>query len=40
MKGKDRIIIQKIIGYINDIESYVNNMNSDDFCKDKKTMTA
>lgn len=27
MKSKDRIIIQKIIGYINDIESYIDGLN-------------
>lgn len=27
MKSKDRIIIQKIIGYINDIEKYVEGLN-------------
>ena len=26
MKGKDRIIIQKIIGYIEDIEKYVEGI--------------
>ena len=26
MKSKDRIILQKIVGYINDIEQYVEDM--------------
>lgn len=40
MKSKDRIIIQKIIGYINDVEQYVKNMEVKEFLDDKKTMTA
>ena len=26
MRSKDRIIIQKIINYIDDVESYINNI--------------
>lgn len=40
MKSRDRIIIQKIINYIDDIEKYVDNMNAKDFLDDKKTITA
>ncbi|MCI9275650.1 MAG: DUF86 domain-containing protein [Clostridia bacterium] len=40
MRSKDRIIIQKIIGYIEDIEKYVYNMEAIDFLDDKKTITA
>lgn len=40
MKSKDRIIIQKIIGYINDIEKYVYGLEAKDFLDDKKTITA
>ena len=40
MKSKDRIIIQKIISYIDDVEEYVNNMQPRDFLDDKKTITA
>ena len=40
MKSRDRIIIQKIIGYIEDIEIYVGNMQAKDFLTDKKTITA
>lgn len=40
MKSRDRIIIQKIIAYIDDIEKYVENMNAKDFLDDKKTITA
>ena len=37
---KDRITIQKIINYINEIEQYVKGMNASDFFDDKKTMSA
>lgn len=40
MKSKDRIIIQKIIGYIDDIEKYVDGLQAKDFFDDKKTITA
>ncbi len=40
MKSKDRIIIQKIIGYIDDIEKYVDGMQAREFLDDKKTITA
>ena len=40
MKDKDRIIIQKIIGYIDDIEKYVIGLEAKDFLDDKKTITA
>ena len=40
MKSKDRIIIQKIIGYIDDIETYVDGLEAKDFLDDKKTITA
>ncbi len=40
MKGKDRIIIQKIIMYINDVENFIQNMNMKLFFEDKKTITA
>ena len=40
MKSKDRIIIQKIIGYINDVEKYVEGQEARDFLDDKKTITA
>lgn len=40
MKSKDRIIIQKIIAYINDIEGYVKDLEAKDFLDDKKTITA
>ena len=36
MKSKDRIIIQKIIGYIDDIEKYVDGMQAREFLDDKK----
>jgi uncharacterized protein with HEPN domain len=40
MQSKDRIVIQKIINYINEVKEYVGDMTTDDFLKDKKTMTA
>ena len=40
MKSKDRIIIQKIINYIDDIEKYVDGLEAMDFLDDKKTITA
>ena len=40
MKSKDRIIIQKIIGYINDVENYIEGLEAKDFLEDKKTITA
>lgn len=40
MKSKDRIIIQKIIGYIDDVEKYTEGMEAKDFLDDKKTITA
>lgn len=40
MKSKDRIIIQKIINYIDDVEKYVEGLNAMEFLDDKKTITA
>lgn len=40
MKSKDRIIIQKIITYIEDVKQYVNGMDAKEFLDDKKTITA
>ena len=40
MKSKDRIIIQKIMGYIDDIEKYTEGLQAKDFFDDKKTITA
>ncbi len=40
MKAKDKIIIQKIINYINDIEEYVKGLQPREFLDDKKTITA
>ncbi len=40
MKSKDRIIIQKIISYISDIEEYVKGLEANMFFEDKKTITA
>ena len=40
MKSKDRIIIQKIITYIEDVKIYVKGLEPKDFLDDKKTITA
>ena len=40
MKSKDRIIIQKIISYIDDVEKYVEGLQAKEFMDDKKTITA
>ena len=40
MKIKDKIIIQKIINYIADIEKYVEGLQPREFLDDKKTITA
>lgn len=40
MKSKDRIIIQKIIRYIEDVEGYIKGIEAIDFLDDKKTITA
>lgn len=40
MKSKDRIILQKIISYINEIEDYINGLTTETFMEDKKTITA
>lgn len=40
MKSKDRIIIQKIITYIDDVEKYIEGLSAIEFLDDKKTITA
>lgn len=40
MQSKDRITIQKIINYINEVKQYVGKMKAEEFLEDKKTMTA
>ncbi len=40
MKSKDRIIIQKIINYIEDVEKYIEGLEAVEFLDDKKTITA
>lgn len=40
MKSKDRIIIQKMINYITDVEKYIDGMKAIEFLDDKKTITA
>jgi len=40
MQSKDRIIMQKIINYINEVKEYVGDITAEVFLKDRKTMTA
>ncbi len=40
MTGKDRIILQKISTYINDVAQYVNGLPFELFMTDKKTVSA
>ncbi len=40
MKSKDRIIIQKIITYIEDVKQYTDGLEAKEFLDDKKTITA
>lgn len=40
MKSKDRIIMQKVIQYIDDVEKFIDNMKPIEFLSDKKTITA
>jgi uncharacterized protein with HEPN domain len=40
MKEKDKIVLKKIIGYINDIAGYVSKLDFNSFITDKKTLFA
>lgn len=40
MKSKDRIIIQKMISYIEDVQTFIVGLNAKEFLDDKKTITA
>lgn len=40
MKSKDRIILQKIVNYIKEVEEYINGLTTKTFMEDKKTITA
>lgn len=40
MSGRDKIILQKIIGYILDAETYTQGMDFEGFSLDSKTMSA
>jgi uncharacterized protein with HEPN domain len=40
MTGKDKIILQKISTYIEDVAQYVNGFSFEDFMADKKTLSA
>jgi len=40
MTGKDRIILQKIIGYASDAIEYISGISFEGFMSDKKTVSA
>ena len=40
MKSKDRIIIQKMINYIEDVQKFIIGIDAKQFLDDKKTITA
>ena len=40
MKDKDIIIIQKIVKYMKDVESFIKDMSFEQFKDDRKTMSA
>ncbi len=40
MKGKDKIILQKILDYITEINEFIHGYSQDDFENDKKTINA
>ena len=40
MIGKDRIILQKINNYIDDVARYVDGFSFEDFMADKKTLSS
>ncbi len=40
MKSKDKIILQKISGYIDDVVQYIHGLSFEQFMADKKTISA
>ncbi len=40
MTGKDRIILQKISTYIDDVTQYIDGFSFENFMADKKTISA
>ena len=40
MKERDKIVLKKIVGYIDDVAQYVSGLDSEAFLKDKKTISA
>ena len=40
MKSKDKIILTKILKYIEELHDFIDGYNHDDFKQDKKTMNA
>lgn len=40
MKDKDKLILQKMLGYIQEIKDFINGYNYKSFCIDRKTINA
>lgn len=40
MKSKDKIILEKILKYIEELEEFINGYTKEQFMKDKKTINA
>lgn len=40
MKSKDKLILQKILTYINEIQEFIKGYSREDFNKDRKTINA
>lgn len=40
MKNKDKVILEKIINYINEIQEFINGYSHEQFNNDKKTINA
>lgn len=40
MKGKDNLIIKKVLKYINELHDFIKGYTYDDFRQDKKTINA
>lgn len=40
IENRDRVILQKISGYINDVAQYIEGLSFEDFMSDKKTIAA
>lgn len=40
MKSKDKVILMKILKYIEELHEFINGYTNNDFTKDKKTINA